>query len=361
MAEEKRYPGQSTEVFPEPFNKPLAVIPTGKPGQLAEEKIKQFFDEGFLVVEDFFTPEELQPCRDAIEKMVDVLADKLYKAGKVKNLYKDSGLFQRLTMLEKEFQGANILLFKHQKMPEEFRNLWCNERILNLIEQIIGPDISGHPVWNMRTKTPLSAATNIPWHQDSGYFSNESYDHMVPTAWIPFLDATEENGCMVMARYGHKKGKVADHTCCAANTWYITLEEEEMRKTLGVDLEKDIINCPVKYGGFVLFHNITPHRSLPNVSNDIRWSIDLRWQSPHENWGFYGIQEGVEMRSSKNPNVIQDWDKFLSVDRKEVWQEKFRKQAKQTTDPFDTTVTGPWIGQWKIVNQNQHTRAYERS
>ena len=31
---------------------------------------------------------------------------------------------------------------------------------------------------------------------DSAYMSNESYDHMIATAWIPFLDATPENGCM---------------------------------------------------------------------------------------------------------------------------------------------------------------------
>ena len=31
---------------------------------------------------------------------------------------------------------------------------------------------------------------------DNGYFSEESYDHLIPTAWIPFLDAKPENGCM---------------------------------------------------------------------------------------------------------------------------------------------------------------------
>ena len=31
---------------------------------------------------------------------------------------------------------------------------------------------------------------------DNGYFSEESYDHLIPTAWIPFLDAKPENGCL---------------------------------------------------------------------------------------------------------------------------------------------------------------------
>ena len=28
-------------------------------------------------------------------------------------------------------------------------------------------------------------------------------------------------------------------------------------------------------------------------------------------------------------------------------------------DPFDTTITGPWIGRWEIVNHNRHTDAFK--
>ena len=117
----------------------------------------------------------------------------------------------------------------------------------------------GHPVWNLRTKTPQNEATTVPWHQgitlpslslsvsvflsvflylsvsvslslslslslshintrlsviwikiyysqlvliyihrisDVGYLDNASYKVMQPTAWIPLLDANENNGCM---------------------------------------------------------------------------------------------------------------------------------------------------------------------
>ena len=36
----------------------------------------------------------------------------------ISDLHKEAGLFQRLTKLEEEFKGANILLFKHQKIPK---------------------------------------------------------------------------------------------------------------------------------------------------------------------------------------------------------------------------------------------------
>ena len=35
--------------------------------------------------------------------------------------------------------------------------------------------------------------------------------------------------------------------------------------------------------------------------------------------------------------------------------------AKRTESlELDTTVTGPWIGRWEIVNQNKHTDAFKK-
>jgi hypothetical protein len=36
--------------------------------------------------------------------------------------------------------------------PKEIADLWTNERLLNVVEQFIGPEIAGHPVWNIRSK-----------------------------------------------------------------------------------------------------------------------------------------------------------------------------------------------------------------
>ena len=63
------------------------------------------------------------------------------------------------------------------------------------------------------------------------------------------------------------------------------------------------------------------------MSNDVRWSVDLRWQSPDAPWGFYNIQEGLLLRSAKNPNLTIDWDKFLKVDRKEIWKQRYMKNV----------------------------------
>ena len=137
-----------------------------------------------------------------------------------------------------------------------------------------------------------------------------------PTAWIPLLDATEKNGCMQVASGGHRKGLVATHQCCYGNTWYVMLEEEEMAKTLDVDLEKGIITCPVPYGGMLLINNLIPHRSLPNTTKQIRWSLDLRWQRPDEPAGFWGLKDAVLMRTAKDPDFKMDWERMDGVKHK---------------------------------------------
>lgn len=69
--------------------------------------------------------------------------------------------------------------------------------------------------------------------------------------------------------------------------------------------------------------------SLMNYSNEIRWSVDLRWQSPKHHWGFYDIGEGVLFRSAEKEIKEPDWEKFFSVDRKEIWQKKYFAQVME--------------------------------
>ncbi|XP_076099551.1 uncharacterized protein LOC143069006 isoform X2 [Mytilus galloprovincialis] len=283
------YSGSTNEACPELFNiqaKP-PMPKERKKGQLPDELIRQFFEEGYLVVDEFFTRDELDACREDLKLMVEELAQKLHNAGKIKKLYRDYGLFERLTMIEKEFPGSNILLHKMKTMPKSFCDLWSNERILNVMEQILGPDIKGHPVWNIRTKTPQNEATTVPWHQD-------------------------------------------------------------------IDLENDLKICPIPYGGMLLFNNLVPHRSLPNMSNKIRWSLDLRWQRPSEPVGFYGLKDGILMRTSKDPNYKIDWEAFNKIDRHQVQKESIEENESAIEDEFDTTIQGPWMKKWEIVHVNRH-------
>ena len=114
------------------------------------------------------------------------------------------------------------------------------------------------------------------------------------TAWVPLVDATIVNGCMELLKGGHRSGKVAQHTGCAGGTWYIETSPSAMASELSVDVTRDSVVCEVRKGSVLLLNNLIPHRSLPNNSSDIRWSLDLRWQRPSEANGFEGVKVGYQ-------------------------------------------------------------------
>lgn len=135
----KRWPGEQEVTYPDVFNiNAMPPQPTEKkPGQLPEAMIRQFFEKGYVIVDSFFDKKYLDACRDAIGVFVDELAESLLNGGKITSLYKEFGLFERLTQIEKEFPGANIILHKLGVLPQAFKDVWSHPHLLNLVLSLI--------------------------------------------------------------------------------------------------------------------------------------------------------------------------------------------------------------------------------
>ena len=80
---------------------------------------------------------------------------------------------------------------------------------------------------------------------------------------------------------------------------------------------------PVKAGGAVLFHPMTPHASLPNISDGIRWSFDLRFNKTGQPTGRSHFPDFVA-RSRKAPDTeLRDWKKW-----KAMWEDARAELAR---------------------------------
>lgn len=300
----------------------------------------------------------MSPAVKGVEECVDIIADKLYRGGKITDKCEKAGFYERLTLLEQQFKGTAVMLHKQGHLPLGIRQLWANKRLLNIVEQFIGPNIAGHPVWNLRTKTPHNEQTTVPWHQDNAYFDDSALRTLVATAWIPLIDTNVINGCLQVIKGGHRLGMTATHTCCAGGTWYVDLDESEMVRSMGVNMERDVVTCEVPMGGILFFNNCIPHRSLENYSDKIRWSLDLRWQDPAKPTGLWDLKGTVLMRSTAHPDLNEiEWEEFVSQDRNKLQA----KSVGHEEDEFDTTIHGPWMKRWKITNHNRHTHSLSRS
>ncbi len=305
--------------------------------RLSEDQLRHFHEDGFLIIRDFFALEQLQPVIEWINGLVDDLAERLYAAGKIPDKHADEGFYTRLTKLEQDFPGASVLLHIYGVLGQALADLWGSKELLDVVEQILGPEIAGHPVWNLRTKTPLNPLATVPWHQDTAYLAPGAEHTLQPTAWIPFVDANTINGTLQVLRGGHRSGKVFRHRPERSRghekSWYIYIADEDLP-------EGEVVTCEMPMGSLLLINQLIPHRSTENLSDKIRWSVDLRWQRPSEPSGFETVKECILMRTAKEPNFRIDWT---------AWAKKNRvadAMDQKPADPFDATITGPWLHRW---------------
>ncbi len=305
--------------------------------RLTDAQLRQFQDDGFLIVQDFFAREQLQRVIDWISGLVDDLAQRLFAAGKIRDKYASEGFYTRLTKLEEEFPGAAVLIHIHGVLGQPLADLWGSAELLEVIEQILGPEVAGHPVWNVRSKTPRNPLATVPWHQDTAYLAPGAEHTLQPTAWIPFIDADKVNGTLQVLRGGHRSGQVFRHrlerTHGHEKSWYLRIAEEDLPAG-------EVVTCEMPMGSLLLINQLIPHRSTENFSDKIRWSVDLRWQRPSEISGFEQVKECILMRTARDPSYQIDWT---------TWARQNRiadAMDTKTADPFDSSVTGPWLHRW---------------
>jgi ectoine hydroxylase-related dioxygenase (phytanoyl-CoA dioxygenase family) len=181
--------------------------------------------------------------------------------------------------------------------------------LLDVVESIIGPEILAHPQFNIRAKLPEQDRSVVPWHQDLGYLQKDAERTFMVNFWVPLVDATTENGCLEVISGSHR-APLVDHTeglGPAANFRGITE---------GALPPGHRILCPVRKGGILLIQHKTIHRSLPNASDHVRWSLDIRYSDPAMPTGRDEVP-GFLARSATRPAAvarsIEDWNRVMAA------------------------------------------------
>ena len=188
------------------------------------------------------------------------------------------------------------------------------------------------------------------------------------TAWIPFVDADVRNGCMQVLRGGHRAGCVVPHLGCTGSTWYIETDASQMPQCLHLPIDSNVVTVPVSFGSVLLLNNLVPHRSLPNSSDHIRWSVDVRWQRPDQPSGF-PAKPLLRLSRAGDPTFRPDWSVWADMDRHHLVQARVRQErgvredaaapSVADEDALDTTIVGPWMSRWPLVHRNRHTERWE--
>ena len=60
---------------------------------ISQDQIDQYTNEGYTIVEDVFSQDELNPILNEFEEIVDDYANKAFEAGKITDKHSDKDVF----------------------------------------------------------------------------------------------------------------------------------------------------------------------------------------------------------------------------------------------------------------------------
>jgi ectoine hydroxylase-related dioxygenase (phytanoyl-CoA dioxygenase family) len=209
-------------------------------GVLTQTQIDQFDQDGYVVVNDIFTAEELRDLV-AITDAADAEAVAVLAAQPN----------ERIAISEK---GAITFAGQLASKIPEIRRFVKNPTIMGACLDLVGPNVRMYH--DQTVYKQIEKPRRFPWHQDNGYLFVKPQHYL--TCWISLNGATIENGCPQVVTELHKKGTMSH---------YIV-------PTLGYECFEDPTKNPViaevKAGGAVFFSSLTPHLTGPNTSNGVR-------------------------------------------------------------------------------------------
>ena len=282
---------------------------------LTAAELTQFKEEGYVVVEHVLDPDrDIAPVLAEYGEVLDRIAAFLQAEGILRSTYRDLPFRDRLIRICIE-SGRNFPQEFDISLPQTgikadtpihvgpaaFR-LLNTPRLLDLVEDLIGPEIYSNPVQHIRMKLPKRAVatsgysglvSQIPWHQDNGVILPEADAARILTVWMPLTKATVENGCLQVIPRSHRGDLVAH---CPTDKG-VAIPEKLIPTAQALPL-------PMQPGSVLLMTSRTMHSSLDNVTeNEVRISFDLRYQPIGEPTGRPAFP-GFIARSAAHPESV---------------------------------------------------------
>ena len=220
---------------------------TGPYRFLTDKQARQFDEDGFVVVPDVFTSDEIAAVRDVTDAF-ELEADAFLKQ-------QQDG---RIMIAE---SGAITFTAHLVARSAELAAFSRHPKLVDICVDLVGPDVNLY--WDQAVYKKPEKPRRFPWHQDNGYAYVEPQQYL--TCWIPLTDATLDNGCPQVARGLHRGGTLQ-------HTYVDPLGYECFSEP---PAEVMIAEAPV--GSVVVFSSLTPHLTGPNTTDAVRKAYILQY------------------------------------------------------------------------------------
>jgi len=301
---------------------------------LTAAQIEAFRTDGMVVVEELLDAGTLERIRAEYADLLDRLWARWHAEGLVP-AGQDLDFWQKLRLsygagcdwfqpMDISLPGDRITEDTPFHIGPAVFDMATHPRLLDAVESLIGPEITSNPIQHVRIKPPADALrtdevrahiTATDWHQDRAVAHAEADRTDMVTVWLAITDATPENGCLQAI-----PGKPAMLPHCTGTQTAIADGHVDASAARAL---------PVRAGGAVLLHPLTPHSSRANTTDGFRWSFDLRYNVTGQPTGRAHFPSFVA-RSRRDPgSVLTEWRKW-----RRMWLEARDRLAREPHIPI---------------------------
>ena len=226
----------------------------------AEELRRRIGEDGYLFFRRLVEPRQVWELRSQVLK---VIADRGWLNAGVP-LAEGVAEPSRTCV---EWEPEYVKVYNNVQRLEAFHRLSHSPAILTLIEGLVGEQVLPHPSKICRIIFPQNNTYSTPPHQDFVHIQGTTETY---SCWMPLGDCPPELGGLAIQSRSHISGVYEYHLALGAGG-------------LGVDLEHvndDWLTADYEAGDALVFHSLTIHKSLPNLTPDrLRLSLDHRYQA----------------------------------------------------------------------------------
>ena len=212
--------------------------------------VSDFKEKGFCVKNSVFTADALYALSSEFERIVS----QLQESGEYINARWGSELTKDIEHSDTQVIHTHNV----QSFSAEMMGMIQNKKLLDAVEELIGPDIILHHT-KLFLKPPGNGSA-FPLHQDWSYFPTEK--NSMIAAVIHLTESDEEMGCMRIVPGSHRLGQIEK------SDGHSFVKGVHDRYQLE-DAEPIIVNP----GDIVFFHCCSLHGSMPNVSKRPRKTV----------------------------------------------------------------------------------------
>ena len=154
---------------------------------LTASQLQSYRQDGYLLVDNFLTAEELTHWRQAVSEAIEQRNGRKMPHSDTK-LGEDDGINKESDYYGKVFDQLLNLWQTNDKIKE----IMLDERIGKMVATLAGWD--GTRIWHDQALIKRPWANPTSWHLDTPFWSFS--DRRALSVWVALDDATYENGCL---------------------------------------------------------------------------------------------------------------------------------------------------------------------